>query len=850
MKNLFKKALCFTLTLLMLASMLSISAGASTQNGTPRVFILGDSTAARYTDKERPMTGWGEMIYNFFNDKIVVDDRAVSGATSKSFYEKHWAGVKGSILKGDYVLIQFCHNDQKYGITGQSDVVIDGFNEMSADEKFAAQTAITKEYVEKFIAEVKEKEATPIIITSIERRNRVYGNQGIDMTPWINLYKSIAKEKGVTCLDLNPKTWELYQSYGEEGSKKLFVIVNPGEYDGYPDGKTDNTHLREKGAFEVAKLIAQLIKASDSSLKNYLAATFPDAAGLPSLVFEEDFERGTVGAEIASSSAEGYNKWFIGDINSGQDQNVDKVYISYDSTNTNKVAQFVRNQNGKTNPTLYSLRKNVTEEIGRYIGWTFRIRSDAADTGQFMCRLYDSNEKRVDITFVFSNNTIYVTADGTTDTVSNAGIKDNEWYNVEVYIDLEAHKLKMYVNNSAKYEIENVKIEDAAYVKYSFNRTAGCTSATSTADVKVDDILIRNLSQEEYNDAIETLGEGTLFKETFNRQTQGTNMTTGSFNGWVCDNVSSKVHKYSFVADPRNSANTVLALQRTGVPGGNTFMTKTLTQPLTDGFYSLKFKLMKNNDNDRTLEVSITGTDTYKWKTFFHLNEGNVSTVIARGDSFTSVSAPFDADAAQGTVPITKGKWYDIEMVYNLNGEKAALTLYIDGRKALDNITPPNLPDISVSTTERWNNGTIKSIVIGPSRLNGSLLGNDQKREEYTYDANTLIADIRLDDIELKTLHFNPTDVVYNQDGGKLEGVKVNANRLFVGREKMLAAVYTISEGKAVLKGVSECNAATSIAQTNLTLKKALDVSTGDIIKIFFWDMSSLKPIGLLQTSK
>lgn len=850
MKNLFKKAMCFILTLLMLASMVSISVNASTHNITPRVFILGDSTAAKYTEKERPMTGWGEMIYNFFNSRIVIDDRAVSGATSKSFYEKHWEGVKKEIIKGDYVLIQFCHNDQKYGITGQSDVVIDGFDTMTSQEKFAAQTAITKEYVEKFIAEVKEKEATPIIITSIERRNRVYGNQGIDMTPWINLYKSIASDKGVTCLDLNPKTWELYQSYGEEGSKKLFVFVNPNEFEGYPDGKNDNTHLREKGAFEVAKLIAQLIKDSDSNLKNYLVDNFPDAAGLPSLVFEEDFERGTVGEEIASSSTAGYNNWFIGDITKSYDQDIDDVYISYDDTNTNQVAQFVRNQNGKTNPTLYSLRKNLVEETGRYIGWTFRIRSDAADTGQFMCRLYDSNDNRVDITFTFDKNIIYVYADGTTDTINSAGIKDDEWYNVEVYADLEAHKLKMYVNNSAKYEIENVKIEDAAYIKYSFNRTAGCTSATSTADVKVDDIMIRNLTQEEYNDAIEILSEGTVFKETFNRQTQDTKITSSPWNGWSCDNITKVVSKYSFVADPINSANTVLALQRTGIPGGNTFMTKTLANPLTDGFYSLKFKLMKNNDNDRTLEMNIKGTDTYGWKTFFKLNEGTISTVISAGESFQTVSVPFDADAAEGTVPIIKGKWYDIEMVYNLTGERATLTVYVDGRKVMDNIAPPNLPDISSATTERWNNGTIASIVFGLNRSQGSLLGDDTKRDEHTYDENTLIADVRLDDIELKALYFNITDAVCSEDGSKLESVKVNANRLFVGGEKILAAVYTDSEGKAVLKGVSECSAATSVAQTNLALKNSLDVSTGDIIKIFFWDMSSLKPIGFLQTSK
>lgn len=852
MKILFKKAACFMLSLLVLVSTLSISNVVNANNVIPRVFILGDSTAARYSDNERPMTGWGEMIYNFFDNKIVIDDRAVSGATSKSFYEKHWSGVKNTIVKGDYVLIQFCHNDQKYGITGQSDVVIEGFDEMSTEEKFEAQTAITKEYVEKFIAEVKEKEATPIIITSIERRNRVYGNEGIDMTPWINLYKSIANEKEVTCLDLNPKTWELYQSYGEEGSKKLFVIVQPGEFAGYPEGKNDNTHLREKGAFEVAKLIAQLIKASDSNLKDYLVANFPEEPGLSSIVFEEDFERGTVNSIIADSSTPGYNNWYIANKDANNYEVNTDAKISYEIGTTNKTGNLIykelTNTSGKQ-PSNYNMTKAVTEDVGRYVSWKYRVRSDDEKSGMLITRLSDGTNNFT-ATIDFNGGRVFVNGTKASgDDTSYITLEDNKWYDVELYFDFTEKDVKIYINNTKIYDtatLDNraLKITGIASVIFAPNRTAG---GYPTADFKFDDIKIENISVDEYNDSIGMLPDTTyIFNETFKRGNVGESIPTSGneWNEWIVSGYSYKVVDMKFDNDPKDSSNTVLSLQRTGIPSGSHNIKKSFTA-VNSGYYSLKFSALSHNQNDRYLEIVPADSEGNTWKMHIYFNSGEIrvyKTNNAGASTYVTESLD-DTTGTENKYSVTRDKWYNFDIIYNLNGDVGVLTAYVNGRKIFDEVQAPN------DAAQRTNKGSLSSVLFQLNREQGSVLGDTSKVDEYTTDENTLIADVKLDNISLKSVETEPISVVYSNDGTKISGVKINNERVAENGEKMLVAVYETVDEANVLKGVSMCEDIV-YGKNSLNLETPIAVENGDTVKVFFWNMTNLLPKALLETVK
>ena len=237
------------------------------------VFMIGDSTMANKSlDAGNQERGWGHVLGGFFSENIRVENHAVNGRSSKSFIDEgRWQEVLDRIRPGDYVLIQFGHNDEK------------------ADEKRHTDPGTTFDAnLRKFVTETRSKGGIPVLFNSIVRRNFgenanaiaaddvrsekstavEEGDKLVDTHgKYLDSPRNVAREMKVCFIDLNDATRKLVESYGVEGSKKLFMWIPEGVSPACPKGRQDNTHLNVFGARKVASL------AADS-----LASHFPELA--------------------------------------------------------------------------------------------------------------------------------------------------------------------------------------------------------------------------------------------------------------------------------------------------------------------------------------------------------------------------------------------------------------------------------------------------------------------------------------------------------------------------------------------------------------------------------------------
>lgn len=211
------------------------------------VYTIGDSTMADEKNiTENPGRGWAQMLQQFFEDEIMVDNRAVGGRSTRSYInELRWDSVYKELTPGDYVFIQFGHNDQT-----EKD-----------PKRFTNPHTAYRYNLIRFVNETREKGATPILLSPIVRRN--FNEQGTLISSF-GAYaletRLIAGEYDVPFIDLQYLTEMLEESYGPEKSKELHIHFKSGESSFYPDGIQDNTHLSVKGATEVARLVAEQIK--------------------------------------------------------------------------------------------------------------------------------------------------------------------------------------------------------------------------------------------------------------------------------------------------------------------------------------------------------------------------------------------------------------------------------------------------------------------------------------------------------------------------------------------------------------------------------------------------------------
>ena len=227
------------------------------------IHLIGDSTMADKPDPDNnPERGWGQLLHIFFNDRVTVINHAKGGRSSKSFIDQgRWHRVLAQLKPGDFVLIQFGHNDQK------------AYDPARYTNPFTAY----RRNLERFVTEAREKGAHPILLSSIVRRN--FNEEGTledthGQYPLIT--RDVARSLDVTFIDLQQSTEDLVSGLGPERSKGLYMVLESGKYDKYPEGKVDNTHLVAWGANEVCGMVARSIEELGIPLSNYLNPQIKD----------------------------------------------------------------------------------------------------------------------------------------------------------------------------------------------------------------------------------------------------------------------------------------------------------------------------------------------------------------------------------------------------------------------------------------------------------------------------------------------------------------------------------------------------------------------------------------------
>lgn len=268
-----KRIILAVLTLLMLTAM--------TADRPVTIFIIGDSTAAKKDlSTGSPERGWGMALQQYFDETaVVVDNHAVNGRSSKSFIDEgRWDKVLELMKPGDYVIIQFGHNDEK-----------------DQPERHTDPGSTFDYNLARYIRETREHGGIPVVMNAVVRRNffhevpenaddealrnttfrdGVRMAEGDTLADTHGLYavapRDVARRMNAHFVDANRITHDLEQGLGREASKKLHMWYRPGEHPALPDGRQDNTHYNEYGAKVVAGLLADALCEEIPLLKRYL----------------------------------------------------------------------------------------------------------------------------------------------------------------------------------------------------------------------------------------------------------------------------------------------------------------------------------------------------------------------------------------------------------------------------------------------------------------------------------------------------------------------------------------------------------------------------------------------------
>ena len=252
---------------------------AADKDRTTTIFMIGDSTMAnKDISHDRKERGWGMALQCFFDDNIRIDNHAVNGRSSLSFInEGRWDTVLNRMRPGDYVIIQFGHNDEKPQPDRHTD------------------PGSTFDYnLAKFVREARERGGIPVLMNAVVRRNfakvapKNDDDEALRNTTFKDangliesdslkdthgLYRvaprDVAQRMNVHFVDANRITHDLEQGLGTEASKKLHMWFLPGEEPSVPKGRQDNTHYNVYGAHVVARLLADALCEEVPVLKKY-----------------------------------------------------------------------------------------------------------------------------------------------------------------------------------------------------------------------------------------------------------------------------------------------------------------------------------------------------------------------------------------------------------------------------------------------------------------------------------------------------------------------------------------------------------------------------------------------------
>jgi lysophospholipase L1-like esterase len=220
--------------------------------------LAGDSTMAEKLPTKRPETGWGECLQSFFDEKqVLVKNYAKNGRSTRTFIsEGLWAALLEQVKAGDYVMIQFGHNDES----------------KEKVDRYTPPEDFRKNLI-RFIEDVRAKKAFPVLLTPLMRRHFDADGQLQDTHgEYPGIVRSVAAEYKTPLIDMHRKSQTLLEHYGAEPSRALFLQLKPQENTNYPNGIEDNTHFSPAGAQMMTSLVVEGIREDKLPLASFLTA--------------------------------------------------------------------------------------------------------------------------------------------------------------------------------------------------------------------------------------------------------------------------------------------------------------------------------------------------------------------------------------------------------------------------------------------------------------------------------------------------------------------------------------------------------------------------------------------------
>jgi len=218
------------------------------------IFMAGDSTMAIKDPRAYPETGWGMPFRYMFDSTVTVTNLAKNGASTKSFIaEGLWQKIYDGLKPGDYVLIQFGHNDE------------------IPTKATATTPEVFHSNLVRFINDTRAKQGIPVLITPVARRK--FNDKGMvegTHDAYSTIVREVASAEHIVLIDLDRDSQALLQKLGPENSKFLYNHLEPGEHPNYPKGRMDNTHFSELGARKVAELVLNQIRSQNLGLAAHI----------------------------------------------------------------------------------------------------------------------------------------------------------------------------------------------------------------------------------------------------------------------------------------------------------------------------------------------------------------------------------------------------------------------------------------------------------------------------------------------------------------------------------------------------------------------------------------------------
>lgn len=212
-----------------------------------KLWLIGDSTVCLYDPSRAPINGWGMPFAGFFDSTVTMNNRAKGGRSTRTFLsENRWQPIADSISEGDYVIIQFGHNDE------------------AKEEKYKDRYTPVEDYktnLIRFITETRLKKGIPLLVTPVTRMR--FDKNGKALETHVAYSAAVfeaGKQTNTPVINLDSRSRELLQQMGPEHAKLLYMQLDSLEHPNYPAGQKDNTHFNEYGARRMAELVLAEMK--------------------------------------------------------------------------------------------------------------------------------------------------------------------------------------------------------------------------------------------------------------------------------------------------------------------------------------------------------------------------------------------------------------------------------------------------------------------------------------------------------------------------------------------------------------------------------------------------------------